>query len=649
MAEATTVARKYPEVQSDKSHASSGVHNQHEGSSASTICDDNSVDINVPPRGLERQYQTMYNLLSGCILEKNNPVAFLIGPRGCGKHFVLDSCLQSLQNQRLAVSASAKTNPTTTFRVVRLSGLLLRGDDAAAGREIVHQLSSFANLSTVDDPMMSLNNNNSKKRQRDGSVSAVASFHSYVSLLDEMLQRSRIDGIPILIVISDVEAFASGNSVRVEKQAMATAAVSGRLKQILLYHLLDMASSEKTYMGIVAITTRLNFFDMLEKRIRSRAFGAQAVIQFTKQRPNTYNTAISTTTNTASSHLSTEYQDLIFILTQHLRRYYLRRRAEAQAIIDSLEKILLNAKDPICVLFYRQLCLGKSVRWFIRVLTVSYSIMMGSYGWSLETKDENNSEDAPHYFTQQHLLDALVTMGCDVTEAYKEGLSSTLLHHDVGDKPDANGKSRAAEISKTVLLKASNNYRLQPLYDASASQLVLIFSARRLLVKDSLSPPTTVGGDSASGGNNNLHPAIEVDYVRPLTFERMYREYHDKFVKTYSVSYNNATGNHQRKSTSTATFSSLIFPQRVLVQAYLQLLECDVFRPSMDHTGGGLASYDFAKLNSSLALANLDEIANMPVHLTIEIDEELTPALQQSDALVECITVLKDWGMKGIS
>jgi len=647
MAEATSVESSYPELQSDRSHASSGVHNQHEASSASAICDDNSVDIISPPRGLERQYQTMYNLLSGCILEKNNPVAFLIGPRGCGKHFVLDSCLQSLQKQRFVVSASAKTN--TTFRVVRLSGLLLRGDDAAAGREIVHQLSSFATLATttVDDPV-SLNNNN-KKRQRDGSVSAVASFHSYVSLLDEMLQRSRIDGIPILIVISDVEAFASGNSVRVEKQAMATAAVSGRLKQILLYHLLDMASSEKTYMGIVAITTRLNFFDMLEKRIRSRAFGAQAVIQFTKQRPN--NTAISTlhsTTNNSSSNLSTEYQDLIFILTQHLRRYYLRRRAGIKAIIDSLEKILLNEKDPICVLFYRQLCLGKSVRWFIRVLTVSYSIMMGSFGWCLETNEESKSDDdkAPH-FTQQHLLDGLVTMGCDVTEAYKEGLSSTLLHDDVGDKTDNGGKC-SAEISKTVLLKASNNYRLQPLYDASASQLVLIFSARRLLVKDSLSPPT-VGGDSASGSSNNLHSAIEVDYVRPLTFERMYREYHDKFVKAYSVSSSNATGNHQWKSSSTATFSSLIFPQRVLVQAYLQLLECDVFRPSMDHTGGGLASYDFTKLNSSLALANLDEISNMPVHLTIEIDEELTPALQQSDTLIECIAVLKEWGMKGIS
>jgi hypothetical protein len=57
----------------------------------------------------------------------------------------------------------------------------------------------------------------SKKRLRDGSFSSAASFHSYITLLDEMLQLSRVDGIPIIIVISDVEAFASGKSMHVEK------------------------------------------------------------------------------------------------------------------------------------------------------------------------------------------------------------------------------------------------------------------------------------------------------------------------------------------------------------------------------------------------------------------------------------------------
>jgi len=40
----------------------------------------------------------------------------------------------------------------------------------------------------------------SKKRLRDGSFSSAASFHSYITLLDEMLQLSRVDGIPIIIV-----------------------------------------------------------------------------------------------------------------------------------------------------------------------------------------------------------------------------------------------------------------------------------------------------------------------------------------------------------------------------------------------------------------------------------------------------------------
>lgn len=621
------------------------------------------VDPLHPPQGLECQYQTIFNLLSGCIVEKSNPVAFLMGPRGCGKHFVLETCLQSLQ-KKISVDSSIKK---PIFRTVRLSGLLLQGDDAAAGREIIRQLSSFSTTSPEVIPPTAATSSaydgtvqpisiGSKKRQRDGSFSSVASFHSYVTLLDEMLHRSRIDGIPILIIISDVEAFASGSSARVEKQALATAAVSGRLKQILLYHLLDMASSEKTYMGIFAITTRLNFFDMLEKRIRSRAFGAQAVVQFTKcrDRNNSFTDAArsSSLTNMPSPTLSSEYQDLILILTQHLSRYYLQQEAGKNRILGSLKSILLNYKGPIYALFSRQLSLGKSITWFLRVLLVSYSIMMGSYRLHVDSQNATEDDSTP-IFTQQHLLDGLVTMGCDVTEAYKQGVQSALLNGVAGLKPsnisctnESQPSNCSAEISKAILLKASNNHRMQQLYDASSSQLVLLFSARRLLVKDFLSTSSSLGVDST---NTDKAQEVEVDYARPLTFKRMYKEYYDKFVKVYSSSSYRTTCGGKSKGSGGATFSSLIFPQPVLLRSFLQLLECDVFRPSADHTGGGLVSYDFAKRYSPLALADEGEITSIPVHITIEIEEELTVSLQQSEELLECISVLKEWGMKCIT
>ena len=506
------------------------------------------LDTDRPAQGLESQYRTLYNLLSVCLVEKTNPVAFLIGPRGYGKHHVLESCLQSLQKRSYCDKEEAEKK---FFRIVRLSGLLLRGDDAAAGREIVRQLSFF----TASVPAASAGQTSTevgKKRFRDGSVSVMTSFHSYVTLLDEILQRSRIDGIPILIVISDVEAFASG--VRVDKQAMATAAVSGRLKQILLYHLLDMASSEKTYMGIVATTTRLNFFDMLEKRIRSRAFGAQAVIQFTKQRANT----------TSESGLSSAYQILTTILVEHLQRNYSLQKS----IVESFKSILLNPKDPICMLFQRQWSLGKSVRWFLRVVTVSYSIMMGAYncqqGKTTNDPEYDDTNDPTPCFTQQHLLDGLVSMGCDVTEAYMQGLTSTLLN-DVNFRhrnDDSNKDTRStAGLPSAMILGASNNPRLQPLYDLSASQLVLLFSARRLLVKDSLSSSSSFAGDRASIDILSASQ-VEVDYTRPVTFQRMYQEYQDKFVKNYSSS----TSIANRASTSgggsrgiATAFSSLVF------------------------------------------------------------------------------------------
>jgi hypothetical protein len=648
-----------------------------ETSEKECCCDVDSLDYLDPPKGLEDQYHTIINLLSGCILERNNPVTFLMGPRGCGKHFVLETCLKSMM-KKFSMDSSTGARHQPLFRIVHLSGLLLRGDDAAAAREIIRQLSSMSTTTTTTTSpvavvprqqapasILSSSLSGSKKRLRDGSFSSAASFHSYITLLDEMLQRSRVDGIPIIIVISDVEAFASGKSTRVEKQALATAAVSGRIKQILLYHLLDMASSEKTYMGIFAITTRMNFFDMLEKRIRSRAFGAQAVIPFTKRRggsststssTNTLfniattnvvsNSTVTSNTNTSSlPTLSTEYQNLIVILKQHLSRYYLQQVTGKDPVLESLQSILLNSKGPIYALFHRQLALGRTIRWFLRVLLVSYSFMMGPSRLTVQLQKDADHEPKVPLFTQQHLLDGLVAMGCDVTEAYKQGVQSDLLDGVASLKTDDNIAKHSLTLtrsSKAVLYKASNNHRMLPICDASTSQLVLLFSARRLLIKDVLSK-------SSSSFSTKVDQDYEmgVDYSRPLSFKRMYQEYHDRFVKVYSTY--NATGRGTSKDGIGATYSSLIFPQHVLLQSFLQLLECDVFRPSADHSGGGILSYDFAKRYSPLALPDEGEVSSLPVHITIDIEEEFASTLNQSEELLDCIPVLKEWGMKCIT
>jgi len=50
-----------------------------------------------------------------------------------------------------------------------------------------------------------------------------------------------------------------------------------------------------------------------------------------------------------------------------------------------------------------------------------------------------------------------------------------------------------------------------------------------------------------------------------------------------------------------------------------------------------------------LAIADDGEVSFTPVHLTVETDEELQAVFQQSEELVECSTVLREWGMKFVS
>jgi len=78
------------------------------------------------------------------------------------------------------------------------------------------------------------------------------------------------------------------------------------------------------------------------------------------------------------------------------------------------------------------------------------------------------------------LLDGLVTMGFDVTEAYKQGVQSAFLDGVASLKMDNNTAKHSqtrTHSSKAVLYKASNNRCTLPICDASTSQLVLLFSA----------------------------------------------------------------------------------------------------------------------------------------------------------------------------
>jgi len=63
----------------------------------------------------------------------------------------------------------------------------------------------------------------------------------------------RADGVPLVIVLENVEAFA------------------GKGKQTFLYTLLDKIHSDERRYSIVMTTSRLNVGEMMERRIRSRS------------------------------------------------------------------------------------------------------------------------------------------------------------------------------------------------------------------------------------------------------------------------------------------------------------------------------------------------------------------------------------------
>ena len=191
--------------------------------------------------------------------DKRNVSALLMGPRGCGKSLVLERVLNDL---RRAGSETDDDNSDDEdgrdhhhygmgrfFRIVRLNGLLLRGDDVgAAVRDVVRQLSDVAvaearyrqrvrrkraaakKLRSKDKTSTALGKGSHADNDEDNDDDAgdkgdkedddyagsIASdllrirrqgFNSNLALLDETLRAARVDSMPVLVVLDELDAF----------------------------------------------------------------------------------------------------------------------------------------------------------------------------------------------------------------------------------------------------------------------------------------------------------------------------------------------------------------------------------------------------------------------------------------------------------
>jgi Cdc6-like AAA superfamily ATPase len=718
-------------------------------------------------------FSRLWATLSTSLRKETNPVVCLAGPRGYGKRHILDHCMNGVYHERFTaktkMAVSKRNHPNeedaaaaakkvvqmclkrprrtvrTKLRIVRISGVLLKGDDGAAAKEIVRQLSTQAAEEAQDATSTSTTSQQagvkrpfSSAGSGSGVVSHSSSFHSNVALLDEALKRARIDKVPIWIIVHDVDAFAAtaGNGNGANKsntscnsnRAYSTNAVSAaRLqnnKQVLLYHLLDMAASESTYMGVLWTTSRFNLLEMLEKRIRSRAVGTQVVLQLTKHQPQAAAaSALSSSTTGAGSRCRKRNENGLEdwapclhammrgsgseTLTFQKNDDDTQQQQQENCCCEDeddyfvlLKQMLANPRDPVTVLLQRQISLGQSLRWFQRLMTFAKSRLVGvqarqRHPTRLRSKNVNhgtNTNIPQHpehpkeklYFLKRALTEACDIMGCDMSHHVSHHEDDNGEHDNDNNKDmkqlQFDGKLEGEEVTSTGTTRHqaqtyNHNPRLQSLLDLSICQLLLVFSARRIIVRDSVEAQNQdeeVLLRKSTGHQRGLQRGTTlaslgasistVDYHRPLTFERMYEEYHTYFVKPHSGgggddSDNN--NNHRRGGQGhQVMFSMLVFSKEVVQCSFLQLLECDLFRPAMDHVGSTSGAYHYkrrfvgpfgggiihtagpSKGNTVCAL----ELTTAPLHIMVHLELELYPLVQSGD-LTQCTTVVKEWGM----
>ena len=175
---------------------------------------------------LEDHKRTLYELLERTMTSQHNNACLLVGYSGSGKTALTRSVLHDLRRHYQPLGRS--------FTVVFLNGRL-HVDDSLAMREIVRQLSVDME---VEKP------------------AASADFNTNLAFLQTLLASSHYTNQPVLFIVDHFDLFAHPPPA----------------KQTLLYNLCDLLQSSRSQLALLAHTVRIDAFDLLEKRIKSRMF-----------------------------------------------------------------------------------------------------------------------------------------------------------------------------------------------------------------------------------------------------------------------------------------------------------------------------------------------------------------------------------------
>lgn len=426
------------------------------------------------PLHLQSHFEDLYRVLHPALVDrqdKKNASAFLQGARGTGKSLVLELVLQAL-----LAEIRHKNTTKRPFRIVRLHGILVPGNKVAlCVQEILRQLTAMAyeenemsdqqqepnqdsnttvpvengttaatitSNSSSNTPSLPPSRPHKKLRKSDRTRELLrlrkTCFTNQIQLLNEILQFACLDGIPILFILDELDAFVKstgGESFQANKGGDAVD------RQLLLYHLLDRVATDSSLVSFVGITCHNGTMSLLEKRIRSRAEGTTRFIYFGP---------------------CASWRDWVEIVSDKLKQHnqhggqgLLCKEWEA-LVTHNPNETVDKERQQILNCFRRSFNLGYSVRWLFRILSSALMLYRHDLIHSSRIIDNSSQET----LLQTCIMQSLASNGAPFLTA-------------------------SGERDLILVDKVAVNDRVQTLRDLSGPQVALLFAARRILVRDS--------------------------------------------------------------------------------------------------------------------------------------------------------------------
>jgi hypothetical protein len=471
-------------------------------------------------------------------------------------------------------------------------------------------------------------------------------FNTNISLLDEALRTARIDGIPILIVLEELDTFlAGGKSYNMMTDQISQEQGSGSNdRQLLLYHLLDRVADHKFLVSLVGMTTNLSTINQLEKRVQSRAEGTSKVIYFGHDVSGGYDACVDTLLGKfytppkfSSSLLKSGAEEDNSGTTEEVEMMNLKSEVEAifrgnNQTGSTDEDQEINDFALVQRALRRNYEMHMDIRWFCGLLDIALSLLMSDIdeqkllcsGNSDSALSSSSLANSTPTLLPKHIAHALVMMGASLDIA-----------SNTGGRPGVLNQNEFEQIRWGQLLEDPNHYsalvgttpRLVALLDLSGPQIAILLAARRIMARDearSTVDDDVVGGRNVNNKNakNGSKNVSVLSLIAPLTYKRMEDEYTTSFV------------NSERY-----TISSDRYPPHVLYRSFMDLMELDLIRLKKEHCGGGALQYD--SLSSLSTGANR---TNLPLYVNLEWELEFIGVLKAG--LLKCSTSLREWGLK---